>query len=113
MVEKRLATRYSVEKLPSKLKAFLVDTLQGKDFMGETYDASSIGIGLSLPLPATSVSMNDHIVLKSVEEDFKLVGQIRFLHDKGSEGCHVGVEFKQSKSLNLYRSLLGGIEGFK
>lgn len=106
MTEKRMAERYNVEKLPENLKSFLLDTLQDKDFMAETYDASSIGIGLSVPNHISLFSLNDHIVLKSLDDDFRLVGQIRYVHDRGSEGCRIGIEFKQSKSLALYRSLL-------
>ncbi len=106
MTEKRMAERYNVEKLPENLKSFLLDTLQDKDFMAETYDASSIGIGLSVPNHISLFSLNDHIVLKSLDDDFRLVGQIRYIHDRGNEGCRIGIEFKQSKSISLYRSLL-------
>jgi len=106
MIEKRMAERYVVEKLPENLRTFLLDTLQDKDFMAETYDASSIGIGLSVPTHINLFSLNDHIVLKSLDDDFRLVGQIRYIHDRGSQGCRVGIEFKQSKSIALYHNLL-------
>ena len=113
MKEKRLAIRYPVDKLPENLKTFMVDILRGAAIEVATFDASSIGIGLVARVPSTSFSIYDHIVLNSVGDDFRLVGQIRYIHSKNDNSCQLGVEFKQSKSLNLYQSFLTGIEGTK
>jgi|BioPla2DNA2_1021312.scaffolds.fasta_scaffold22686_3 hypothetical protein len=107
MKEKRAAVRYNVDVLPENLKHFLLDASIDKDVMAETYDASSMGIGLSLDTSVTIFSINDHIILKSLNNDFRLVGKIRYVYDRGPSGSRIGLEFRNTKSLELYRSLLG------
>jgi hypothetical protein len=123
MMEKRQAIRYPIEKLPESLKIFMVDILEGAVFVSDVLkgatievnvvDASSFGIGIIAPVPATTFSVNQYIVLHSIQEDFRLVGQVRYILAENDRSCHVGVEFKQSKSLNTYTYLLANVEGYK
>jgi hypothetical protein len=109
MKEQRLAIRYSVDSLPDNLQTFLLDGMGDRAVEVETFDASSIGIGLIATAPSTLFTVGDHIILNSVYDKVKLVGEIRFVHSKNDDSCQLGIQFKQSRSLARYRQLLSTV----
>lgn len=106
--EKRQIERINVDRLTENLKNFTLDRLVGSEVFVETYDASTIGLGLSVPMPSTEFKTKDHIVIRTIDGKHKLVGEIKYVYEKSSDSCRVGLEFKQTRSLLLYSQMLAG-----
>jgi hypothetical protein len=71
-----------------------------------TYDASTVGLGLSAPISPDALPLNTEITLIPGDESFRLQGRIAFITSHGGAGCRLGIQLAAGESLDHYRSLL-------
>ncbi len=80
----------------------------GEENPVETFDASTMGLGLSAELLPTVMDENVGILLKPVDDSFQLIGEVVYVIPDGDTGCRFGVQFTQTIAVHKYLALLEG-----
>jgi hypothetical protein len=109
MENKRRAERISVDRLPESLKKIKIERLLGNDVDAETFNAGTIGIGLSVPLTMAELMANNDLFLKSIHNDFEIIGKIHYIKPDSADVCRVGLQFINTHSLVTYQKVLENV----
>lgn len=104
--KRRRVERIGRDRLPDALKTMIMVFDTGEEVPVETFDASTMGLGLSVPLPAEVAREHVGIMLRAIDRSFRLLGEMVFIIADGKEACRVGVQFTQTIAVGGYLALL-------
>jgi len=105
-IKRRRAVRIGRELLPDSLKTLQMVFDTGQTFPVETFDASTLGLGLIVPLPVDELGQHSGVMLQANDLSFRLIGEIVFLFPQGKDACRAGIQFTQTIALEGYLDLL-------
>ena len=101
---KRSFERISVENLPESLRSFLLRFENGVELIVKTIDASSIGIGLHVPLPVYAIT-EFNVTLESLAGDFTVSDEIVYVKAMNPGSSRVSIKFSKPGNLEKYKNL--------
>ena len=101
---KRRVIRVKDNLLHPALRLFRLVTETGDACTVRTYDASSLGLGLILPVDAPAIREGDALVVWSHDGEFKLKGKVVFL--AGGEVRRIGLQFHGEDNALFLQKLL-------
>ena len=105
-LKRRRVERIGRERLPECLHSLEMMFASGDRIPVETFDASTLGLGLNVPRSAEVMTQDMGVLLQPNEEDFKLIGEVVFIIPMGPDACRVGVQFTQTIAIEKYLELL-------
>lgn len=105
-IKRRRVARIGRELLPDSLKALKMVFDTGDIYPVETFDASTLGLGLIVPLPESVVRQNLGVMLQANDLSFRLIGEVVFIIAQGPDTCRVGVQFTQTIAIEGYLDIL-------
>jgi len=79
----------------------------GRRIEVETYDASTLGLGLVAPIGLADFEDDVDVTLEPVDQGFRLSGEIVFAIGHRPGESRVGVELTRSSEIGKYHELLG------
>lgn len=103
---RRKAGRIGREKLPAALKSFTMVTQSGRMAAVTTYDASTLGLGLIVPLSPDIMRAESTVTLYAADDSFSLDGYVMFTIPDGVGRCRIGIQFGRIHSGVQYEALL-------
>ncbi len=103
---RRKVERIGRELLPENLRSFTMILASGKMTVVSTYDASTYGLGLTVPLKAELMKGQTHVSLYPEDDSFCLDGYVVFVIPDGAGRCRVGVQFGRLQSGEKYLEIL-------
>lgn len=104
----RNAERIGRERLPTSLHTLLMVFDTGEETVVETFDASTMGLGLTANLSAEILRENVGVLLRPSDNSFNLIGEVVFVMEHGSDKCRFGVQFTQTIAIHKYLQLIEG-----
>ena len=104
--ENRRAERIGCERLPASLQRMVMIFDTGERNQVDTFDASTLGLGLRVPLAVPEMEEHVGILLESIDGSFKLLGEVVFCMAIDVASCRIGVQFSQTLSTGTYKELL-------
>ncbi len=105
-VKRRRVERIGRDRLPEHLKSLVLVFDTGEEIGVETFDASTLGLGLNVPLSADLVREHVGVMLRAPDHGFRLLGEIVFIIAVGGQNCRIGVQFTQTIAIESYLALL-------
>jgi hypothetical protein len=105
-IKRRRVERIGRDRLPDHLKALVLVFDTGEEIEVETFDASTLGLGLSVPRNVDVVREHVGVLVRAPDHAFRLIGEIVFIIPVGSEACRIGVQFSQTIAVEGYLALL-------
>lgn len=105
-IKRRRVERIGRDRLPDSLKTLTMIFDTGERYPVETFDASTMGLGLIVPLPEAVMREHLGILLQGEDDSFKLIGEVVFLIPQGEKHCRAGVQFTQTLAIEHYLSLM-------
>lgn len=106
-IEQRSVRRIPRHALPEALHHLSMVFGSGRKTPVEIYDASTMGLGLVVPLSVAEFSDDTTVMLEPGDQSFQLVGEIVFVIGHLPGESRVGVHLTQSISISTYLELLG------
>ncbi len=105
--EKRREQRIPYMELPDALHKMVMVFDTGEETRVETFDASTLGLGVKAPLPVAAFDDNVGVLLRPEDNSFQLIGEIVFVigHEPGVS--RLGIQFTQTIAVQKYIELLG------
>ena len=107
--DQRRAKRIGRESLPEILHCLTMVFDTGEENPVETFDASTMGLGLSATLSPGDMEENVGILLRPADNSFQLLGEVMYVIPQEG-GCRFGVQFSQTIAVHKYLELLDGLE---
>lgn len=104
--KRRRVARIGCDRLPPELLNMTMSFADGTRMAVETFDASTMGLGLIVPRPIDEVRGEVGVLLEHEPSEFKLIGEVVFSMPQGPKACRVGVQFTQTIAIETFLSLL-------
>ena len=104
--KRRRVVRVGRELLPDALKALTMVFDSGEVHPVETFDASTLGLGLIVPVPREVLALHPGVMLQAHDQSFRLIGEVVFIIPQGKDTCRAGIQFTQTIAIEGYLSLL-------
>ena len=101
---KRRVIRVKDNLLHPALRVFRLVTQTGDACTVRTYDASSLGLGLILPVDAPPIGEGDSLVIQAHDGEFRLKGKVVFC--AGGEVRRIGLQFHGEDNALFLQKLL-------
>jgi hypothetical protein len=105
-IKRRRVERIGQDRLPDHLKKLVLVFDTGEEIAVETFDASTLGLGLSVPRSADAVREHVGVLIRASDHAFRLLGEIVFIIPVGGQACRIGVQFTQTIAVEGYLALL-------
>lgn len=104
--ELRRERRIPRSELPEDLHHLIMVFDTGEETPVTTFDASTMGLGLEVPLPVVAFDDNVGVLLRPANNGFQLIGEIVFVigHEPGKS--RLGIQFTQTIAVQKYLELL-------
>ncbi len=106
----RIAERIGRERLPTSLHSLILVFDTGEESKVETFDASTVGLGLTANLSAETLRENVGVLLRPTDNSFNLIGEVVFVMEHGPDKCRFGVQFTQTIAIHKYLQLIESSE---
>ena len=104
-VNQRRVRRVRVRELRPELRKFVLVTESGAMFNCETFDASTLGLGLMIPALTDGPEEGDTLTVLAYDRSFSLKGEVVFVNLVNDE-WRLGIQFLDECQQSKYHILL-------